>query len=355
MASQYNLNLQNDQDRVGNITWTPPVDDSTLTEENLNESQTPTEEFPTGGDNENPPITPFSGNVNFNKTIYSNTLFKGKVNSTFSELVSQDSVVDIPAFFSNYNRIFFDIPKEGENSHTTLVNSSKEYINDYIDPKDSIIANLENLIESLEQQLADLNDEINQEPEEHPLFKNGTIVALDNSSRVFYMDKGYAREIDYNPKFWEALKLSLYGTNDPQYPRINLTMFETLKRGFPNLSQQNFSEYWEPDTFVSDILDSILDKVQALDRDGMPNLQPQNYNDKDSFFNALYQDITQKNAQIGLLQQERNIIQQEIDALLVLEGASNNNKSKSTSNSSKENNTGTNTNTSGQKSNVSYR
>ena len=302
-----------------NFSEDPPTEDAPTSDEPItrggSENSSP---LPIGGDNENPPVLAFEGDVNFNKTIYSNISFKSKVNSIFSELKSQDNIIDLPGFFKMYNRLFFDIPKEGDNSHISIIRNSSDYVNDYIDPKDSIITNLENTIEDLERQLADLNDELQEEPEEHPFLNNGTLFSFQGN--VYYMDKGYARLVDYNIDFFEVLKQTLYGTNTPEYPVLNLTMFETLKRGLPNLNQNNFSDYWQPNTFISDTLNRVEAILLDLDQNGMANFSPGAYATKAKYTQALNEDFNEKTAQINALDSEISILQTEINALLNLSG-----------------------------------
>lgn len=336
MAINTNITYTQDEDRAGGVSWAedPPTEDIPTSDEegsrygNNGSNGTPQNDSspPTGGENEEPPILPVSGNVNFVRSIYSNSIFKDKIDSTFSELSSQDNVIDIEGFFKTYNRVFFDIPKEGNQSHTSIIKDSTEYVNNYIDPKDDVISNLENLIEDLERQIAELNNEIEEsnQPDEHPFFKNGTL--LKHNNHVYYMDKGYARRIDYNFDFFEMLKQTLYGTNTPSYPELNSNMFSSLKRGFPNLNQNNYSEYWTPSTFVSDTITAVEALLRQLDQDGMPSLAPSNYSSKQEFLIALENDYEEKQAQIDVLTVEINNTQSEINALLNTAGGSSSGK-----------------------------
>jgi hypothetical protein len=69
---------------------------------------------------------------------------------SFSELTKTRDGISPANFFNLYRELFFDIPKVGENSHTTLMLESKEYINDYVDPKDDKIEQLLDRIIELE-------------------------------------------------------------------------------------------------------------------------------------------------------------------------------------------------------------
>ena len=63
-------------------------------------------------------------------------------------------------FFSYYDKLFYDIPRDGTTSHKTLIDQSTEFYGNYIDPKDEIIRDLERQILELNNQLlkGDLHD-----------------------------------------------------------------------------------------------------------------------------------------------------------------------------------------------------
>ena len=90
-------------------------------------------------DEENPMPEKYEGDIVFNKTIYSKTLFENKVDTNFNELNLDQSSITIEEFFNSYNEIFFDIPKEGENSHSTIIQTSLDYVNDYENPLQPIL------------------------------------------------------------------------------------------------------------------------------------------------------------------------------------------------------------------------
>jgi hypothetical protein len=93
--------------------------------------------------------SPILGQIKFQKTIYSQNAFRQKVDVSISELKPKQEELDISGFFKKYRRIFFDIPKEGYDSHNTLIKESMDYMNDFKDPKDEQISNLESQVEAL--------------------------------------------------------------------------------------------------------------------------------------------------------------------------------------------------------------
>jgi hypothetical protein len=181
--------------------------------------------------------------IKLDRQIYSRRGFNQVVGVEFEELSKKEDTFSPTQFFQLYDSLFFDIPKTGKISHASLVRRSKEYISGFeqIDPKDSIIDSLNDKIIELEQQLLLTN----QADPEHPFFKNGTLLAESvNGSRTgkfFYMDKGYKREVAYNPTFYGTLLKVLGYTSGDDYPEASRNMLSQIKTG-PILSEGNFEQ-----------------------------------------------------------------------------------------------------------------
>ena len=263
-------------------------------------------------ENEGVTTTPLKGNILFNKTIYSNADFKNKVSTDFTELSLPNDTIDIPLFFQQYSRLFYNIPKEGDNSHSTLIQESTDYLRDFIDPKDAIIEDLENIIEDLQRQLTDLTL-----PEENPIFKNGTLIKYDD--RYYFMDRGYKRAFrGFSAKGFNALTKSLYNSDTSDVPELSKNMFLSIPRGLPDLTEDNFSDFFNPirgeDSDIGFVA-SILGELDPLDA----NLHPQNYADIEEFRNALLTDIADKEAVISRFNSEIQTLTNEINAIYALD------------------------------------
>lgn len=102
----------------------------------------------------------YEGDINFTRTIYSKGDFNRKVTTGFSELNSEILPIEIEQFFNYYNEIFFDIPKEGENSHSTIIETSLDYVESYNNPLQGVVDNLNIQVEELEGEIRRLNNEI---------------------------------------------------------------------------------------------------------------------------------------------------------------------------------------------------
>ena len=81
-------------------------------------------------------------NIKINKRLYSRSDVSDNIDLSFSELLNVDNRsndVKIKAFFDEYNNLFYDIPKMGNQSHSTILQQSRDYVNDFFDPKDDQI------------------------------------------------------------------------------------------------------------------------------------------------------------------------------------------------------------------------
>jgi len=72
--------------------------------------------------------------IELNKTVYNKTSYPKVIDVNFTQLITTPklTVTDEPTvddFFDLYNKLFFDIPIEGEiNSHKELIKRSTEYV-----------------------------------------------------------------------------------------------------------------------------------------------------------------------------------------------------------------------------------
>lgn len=107
--------------------------------------------------------------IKLNKKGFEKIQYKRVIDTNFKQLVSpiiivpvQTTAEKITAFFSAYEELFFDIPKEGEtNSHEFLIKQSSAYANlDIVDEDIQAlldeIASLRETNLSLEQQIVSL-------------------------------------------------------------------------------------------------------------------------------------------------------------------------------------------------------
>lgn len=102
--------------------------------------------------------------IELNKEVYNKGQYEKVIDTSFSQLVDpalEDVTAEVPTveeFFQDYNTLFFEIPKTGENSHETLIVQSTEYIN-YSPVNEELVA-LQEEITSLRQQLLEARQQL---------------------------------------------------------------------------------------------------------------------------------------------------------------------------------------------------
>jgi hypothetical protein len=113
-----------------------------------------------------------SENVTFAKQVYNKGQYSKIIDTSFKQLGVKTIQQQIEAkptveqFFEMYNELFYEIPEDGNNSHTYLIETSSGYINyqqnlDEIIALQAEIAQLRiDLLES-QKQVAELQQQIN--------------------------------------------------------------------------------------------------------------------------------------------------------------------------------------------------
>ena len=73
-----------------------------------------------------------SESINLLQNVYNKQQYKNTVNVEFADaaetIVPTAPLPTVVEFFEYYNRLFFDIPKTGIRSHTTLIDRSTSYV-----------------------------------------------------------------------------------------------------------------------------------------------------------------------------------------------------------------------------------
>lgn len=105
--------------------------------------------------------------VRIRKTVYNKEQFEKVVDNkftTFTQPEEEDTEIGISEFFENYRRLYFEIPLEGDNSHTTLIEESSKLVDferdtENIQPLLDEIANLREQNNNLNQQVFELTQQ----------------------------------------------------------------------------------------------------------------------------------------------------------------------------------------------------
>ena len=277
----------------------------------------PTSPKPEPSQPQRPPTnTNIEGNVTFNKTIYSRGQFDQLVDNGFSELTQRQDNFNTDQFFEQYNRLFFDIPKEGTNSHRTLVDNSTTYLGNFTDTRDDEIARLNEIIADLQVQLASSNDvEIVRE---HPFLKNGTLVYRPpegNPSAVYYMDQGHKRQV-FGSDVFEILKQNggYQPYTDKPIPTVSDVILNAIPQG-PSIVAENFGDPFIPNTEKADAetfgleldpTDAALDPALISDKYG---------GDSEAYRIDLEKDYQEKTIAIDTLTEKINNPNESEDAI----------------------------------------
>ena len=122
------------------------------------------------------------------KTIYGTSKAHEALDEEFVEFAPKKPTIN--DLFDMYNSLFYDIIKEGKkHSHFNIIQESIRYAGYPIDPKDSDIEELESQIQQIEDAIWSIEDE-------HPFFKNGSV--LEANDDKFYMHSGRRRKLNSN-------------------------------------------------------------------------------------------------------------------------------------------------------------
>jgi len=205
-------------------------------------------------------------NIKLTKTIYSTKSTEGIVDRSFSEFFKTKDPIDLSRFFSLYGELFYNIPKNGNNSHESIIKQSREYVNNYYDERDDIITTLTERVTELEQKL-------NEPLEEHPFFTNGSLIAPpanydDNKPdgyQIFYMDRGKRRKVrgNHDGEVFKALKVSLgFGNNEDKNTIVKVVP-KLILDGIPEGSQLDLEDL-TGQTNTLEIEQQVLSNIEII-------------------------------------------------------------------------------------------
>ena len=105
--------------------------------------------------------------VKIRKTVYNKEQFKKVVDNkftTFTQPVEEADEITISEFFENYRKLYYEIPLEGDDSHTFLIEESSKLVDferdtESIQPLLDEIANLREQNNELNQQVFELQQQ----------------------------------------------------------------------------------------------------------------------------------------------------------------------------------------------------
>ena len=139
--------------------------------------------------------------IKLTKKVYDKQSAGDLINRSFSEIIGPNDIVNnntnldnnLKKLFTLYNDLFYDIPKIGQQSHTTLFKQSRDYLGNYIDSKDTEI-------DALIERIIELEEKLNttETPDkEHPFYRNGSIIVDREADwNIYYMEKATRRKLE---------------------------------------------------------------------------------------------------------------------------------------------------------------
>ena len=143
--------------------------------------------------------------IKLTKKVYDKQSAGDLINRSFSEIIGPNDIVNnntnldnnLKKLFTLYNDLFYDIPKIGQQSHTTLFKQSRDYLGNYIDSKDTEI-------DALIERIIELEEKLNttETPDkEHPFYRNGSIIVDREADwNIYYMEKATRRKLEGDTK-----------------------------------------------------------------------------------------------------------------------------------------------------------
>ena len=229
--------------------------------------------------------------IDLQKTVYGKKSFDDKINRSFDEFMSKSKDISMEEFFTYYNQMFYEIPKDGSNSHKTIIDQSTDYVGDFMDSRDTEIIELVNQVVDLEQKLA----AVEEADKEHPIFTNGTFLKQADKKPIYYMDKGAKRKITDFDTYLVLKRVNGHETEKPDeevYILVNEDVIKGLETGpkfssedlYGDVEQRDIAEEkrrveLDPDDFKANPsnYDNVSDYIEALDRETRQLLAKEEY------------------------------------------------------------------------------
>ena len=258
--------------------------------------------------------------IEFRKDVIGKQSGYNELSREFADLYQKTPQMTVQEFFEKYNELFYDIPAEGEKSHQTIMEQSKEYISItpkrttaqgelgesevYVDPKDEEIAALTEDLLELQKQVDKQGTEAVDK--EHPVFQNGSF--LRNNGKTYYMQLGEKRRIRGNETY-DMLKRAQGHPPDRENEKIWIEVTEDVLKGI-----DTGPEYTSEDINVDhNTSKKELEEKKALQLDPDDfKVNPENYPSTQDYLEAVEREIRQKSAKEDYLESKRSEYQRNI-------------------------------------------
>ena len=150
-------------------------------------------------------------NIKLEKTIISNRESNSQHDKTFNKLAKSDIEINESKILDIYDAVFYNTPKTGTYSHTSIVQRIHDYVHAPLN------RSLDSKIEQLSDDLIVKNEELDnkQSPDsirQHPVYENGSfLIAGEGGEKypgldtIYVMQEGYKRPID-NTSIYQSIR-----------------------------------------------------------------------------------------------------------------------------------------------------
>tara|TARA_R110000851_G_scaffold190142_3_gene340498 strand:- start:1041 stop:2651 length:1611 start_codon:yes stop_codon:yes gene_type:complete len=234
--------------------------------------------------------------INIEKLIYGKNSIKDNLDTTFSELTSKAIPIDLQQFFDEYDKLFYDIPEVGINSHTSLMERSRDYLSGYNDPKDREIEDLIEEIRILEDKLREATkEEVEAEEEavtpEHPYFPNKSFLQKTNSGTYYYMERGKKRKL-VDDRILTALKTTNGYSKDSEDFAIQLpgSVIQGIQTG-PAFSVEDLDGHSNDAKQIAKQIISLDPREDAAIKGGWPGEWEDSHEGVDGYIKVIEKEI----------------------------------------------------------------
>ena len=188
----------------------------------------------------------FTKSVSTNNT--SNPSLPNESDRSFNDLAKSKKTKTSSDLFKAYDSVFYNIPKEGKRSHTSLILDSEALINNYVYPEDSQIKIMTNAIDQAEETLNTLEQ---PEIDANPFYPNGSFIRSNYLNTqglpIWIMVNGLKREFKSFDVFnvarkalgFEQLLIGEDLTSDPSVQEASEDIIDDIPSGDNIVSEED--------------------------------------------------------------------------------------------------------------------
>ena len=182
--------------------------------------------------------------IELQKIHYGASSVSELLDRSFNEITKTRDNISPENFFNLYHQLFYNIPKDGKQSHTSLIEESTDYIGGYEDPKGEKVNQLIERVVELEQVAT-------KTQADHPLFRNGTVVHWKGKTGIMQEGKLRRVETSGDPSPYEQIKKTLGLkkpdgkplSNNDSWTRVSSQTWESLPK-WPQGTRINEAADW---------------------------------------------------------------------------------------------------------------